>query len=169
MIILAIDPSGDFEAGKGKTGFAFVNTQNFEKSLRVMSLKASKFPNKYDYWKQIIGIVEYAHNAAATLDENFHVVIESFVVRNNGFTTGTMPETIRLIGALEFMLLERGIPYTFQTPSSVKTRFNNDVLLKYIPSLIQEGNYFKLKGHVINDHERDALRHLMFYKKYKKE
>ena len=57
---------------------------------------------------------------------------------------------------------------TFQSPSSAKTRFKDELLEKYIPELERRANgRYYLHDKQINDHMRDALKHLLFYKGYK--
>jgi hypothetical protein len=79
-----------------------------------------------------------------------------------------MPETIQFIGAIAYELDKWKIPYSFQTPSAAKTRFKDETLENHIPGFERRpnGRYY-LNGKCINDHMRDALKHLLFYKKYK--
>ena len=81
---------------------------------------------------------------------------------------GKMPETIRLIGALEFKLESHGIDCYLQTPTQAKARFKDNDLPRYIPGFEKRinGRYY-LNGKQINDHIRDALKHLLYFMKYK--
>ena len=77
-------------------------------------------------------------------------------------------ETIQLIGYLSFILEELNIPYTFQTPSQAKSRFKDTMLPVFIPNLTYKNNRYYLNNKIINDHVRDALKHLLYFNTYKK-
>lgn len=163
MYTIAIDPSGNFEEGKGHTGIA-VMLNNDISTLKTVSINAKSYDSRYEYWSAVKKFVQdYA------LEGNkVQVVIESYVTRMNGFTIGKMPETAMLIGVLAYTFDALGIPYYFQQPSSAKTRFKDELLPRYVPDLTinDQGRYY-LGTRLINDHERDALKHLLFFKKYK--
>lgn len=160
--IIAVDPSGSFNEGKGKTGLAYsLDTRD---SVEVISIEAKDYPNRHSYWNSIL-----CHILGRFPDV---VVIESFVTRANGFLIGKMPETPMLIGMLVWEFEKLGIPYVFQSPSQAKTRFKDDYLGKYIPNYevkpTARGKLYFLDGKLTNDHIRDAIKHLLYYKKYNK-
>lgn len=160
MKYIFIDPSGSFNEGKGHTGVAIMEDEDWD-SLKVYSIAADKFTTRYNYWNYIMCIIKKYSTAV--------VIIESFMIRNNGFLTGKMPETIRLIGAMEYFMDKFNVKYLFQTPSQAKARFKDDDLCKYIPEFEKRtnGKYY-LKGKMTNDHIRDALKHLLYFHKYNK-
>ena len=89
------------------------------------------------------------------------------MIRNNGYLIGKMPETILFIGALIHQLDCVKIKYIFQTPTQAKSRFKDEALSKYIPNFEKRSNgRFYLNGKQTNDHVRDALKHLLYFKKY---
>ena len=55
-----------------------------------------------------------------------------------------------------------------QTPTQAKARFKDNDLPRYIPGFEKRinGRYY-LNGKQINDHIRDALKHLLYFMKYK--
>jgi len=164
MIYIAVDPSGSFNEGKGHTGIAFMKDDDFN-TLCTISINAKKYNERHLYWKAIINtIIKIAVIGEST------VIIESFVNRQNGFTLGKMSETPLLIGALVWELEELGINYVFQTPGQAKPRFKDELLPKYIPVMskknINDKEYYYLNGKLVNDHVRDSLKHLVYYKKY---
>jgi hypothetical protein len=164
MRYVFVDPSGSFNEGKGKTGIAVMHDDDWN-NISVKDFKASDYSTRYEYWKAII---DYITLGRSVYKYETKVIIESFTIRANGFLIGKMPETILLIGAICFELDKWRIPYTFQTPSQAKTRFKDEVLVNHIPDLERKSNgRYYLKGNMVNDHIRDALRHLLFYKKYK--
>ncbi len=163
MKYIFIDPSGNFEDGKGHTGIATMIDDDWS-TLKVTSLAAKNYKTRLDYWKAIITVVQtlivVAHNNAT-------VIIESFQIRTNGFLIGKMPETIMLIGAIVWELEQVDIPYKFQTPTQAKSRFKDESLPRYIPNLeLKPNKRYYLNGKMINDHVRDALKHLLYFKRY---
>lgn len=162
-IILAIDPSGNFEAGKGHTGLAW--WYDAWENVTTLTVNAKAFTRRVDYWDAIVRHVE---NLKRSKDAgcDVHLVMEKYVTRSNGFTTGKVSETSMLIGVLTYLCEKYEIPYTMQSPSQAKTRYSDTSLCRMYDNLEQRGNRFYLNNRCINDHERDALRHLAFYKNY---
>lgn len=162
-IVLAIDPSGNFDEGKGHTGLAW-SFGDWD-AVIVRSVNAKAYKRRVDYWE---AVVKYIKDLAEkhSVANNIHVVIEKYVTRSNGFTTGKVSETAMLIGVLTYVCELNNIPYTMQTPSQVKTRYSDDALCKLFTYMESKGNRYYLGDHCTNDHERDALRHLAFYKNY---
>ena len=162
-VVLAIDPSGNFDEGKGHTGLAWC----FDawEGVNVHSINAKNFTKRVDYWR---AVVKYIDDLRAKQDagNQVHLVIEKYVTRSNGFTTGKVSETAMLIGVIIYTCERYGIPYTMQSPSQAKTRYSDELLCKIFPALEKRGTRYYLGGICTNDHERDALRHLAFYKNY---
>lgn len=165
MNYVVVDPSGSFGEGKGHTGVAYMQGDDWA-SLETLSLGAQHYRDRHHYWTMIAqNILGYASRDP----DNTIVIIESFMIRNNGFLIGSMPETIRLIGYLEYALEQNGVKYTFQTPSQAKARFKDKDLCKCIPGMSYKpnSNRYWLNGKICNDHVRDALKHLLYFKRYK--
>lgn len=162
MKILAIDPSGAFNEGKGETGY--VITIN-NKIISFGSIKAWEYVSRADYWKAIADLI--------TNNKPHVMVIEQYRVYSNQAAThiNSEMETSKLLGYLEMKALENKIPVEFQMAVSVKTRFNDKILthLGYIRR-DNRGAYYLDAQHVPN-HIVDALRHALFYdmKRRKKE
>lgn len=162
MNYIFIDPSGSFNEGKGHTGIAIISNNNWE-TLEYQSIAAKDYKSRHTYWEAIMNVIDdYIFDAA-----NVKIIIESFMIRTQGFLMGKMPETIQFIGALIFWLESQGIDYILQTPTQAKSRFKDDDLSKYIPNFEKRinGRYY-LNGHQVNDHIRDALKHLLYFMKY---
>ena len=161
MKYIFVDPSGSFNEGKGHTGIASITDNNWD-TLKYKSIAAKDYSNRHAYWWAIM-------EAIAEIGEpnEITVVIESFTIRTQGFLMGKMPETIQFIGALEFILEECDVPYSLQTPTQAKSRFKDDDLPRYIPGFEKRpnGRYY-LNGKQVNDHIRDALKHLLYFMKY---
>lgn len=164
MKYIVLDPSGNFIDGKGHTGVAVLQGEDW-KNLKSYTIYASHYETRHAYWKDILDkIVEECSTALHSI-----VIIESFMIRSSGFMLGKMPETIRLIGFLEYALEEYGIDYVFQTPSQAKSRFKETHLIKHIPNFEYRPSTqrYYLNGKICSDHARDALKHLLYYKRYK--
>lgn len=163
MNLIFVDPSGSFTEGKGHTGIACITDDNWS-TLTTTSLSASHYTNRHWYWNSIIE--EILHLRTSIEDV---VIIESFMIRTQGFLMGKMPETIQLIGALCWELEKYSINYVLQTPTQAKSRFKDDDLPRYIPGFEKRSNgRYYLDGKQVNDHIRDALKHLLYYMRYKK-
>lgn len=171
MKYIFVDPSGNFNEGKGHTGIACIEDFNWD-TLKYISITANKYKTRLDYWKAIMGYIHdnIFYGDTPSTAENTLVIIESFTIRTQGFLLGKMPETIQFIGALEFILELYNVKYVLQTPSQAKSRFKDEDLAKYIPNFEKRGNgRYYLKTKIVNDHVRDALKHLLYFMKYKKE
>lgn len=164
MKYIFIDPSGNFEDGKGHTGIVTLIDDDWS-TLKTCSINAKEYKCRLDYWTSIIGLMKKAIYLAVNSEAT--VIIESFQIRSNGFLIGKMPETVMLIGAMVWELEHMKIPYRFQTPSQAKSRFKDEKLPKYIPNLeLRPNGRYYLDNKMINDHIRDALKHLLYYKRY---
>lgn len=162
MRYIFVDPSGSFSEGKGHTGIASCD-EDFS-NLKTVSIAANKYSSRHMYWDAIL---------AAILDEHCThddiVIMESFMIRTQGFLVGKMPETIQLIGMLSWEFENYGLNYCTQTPTQAKARFKDKDLPRYIPNLeYRDNGRYYLNGKQINDHIRDALKHLLYYMKYRK-
>jgi hypothetical protein len=163
MITLAIDPSGNFTEGKGHTGIAGIEGNDWN-TVFTKSVNASDYETRFDYWTAVKKVIQdYVLEGTP-----IQIVIENYVVRANGFTTGKMPETAMLIGVLVYFCDMYKIPMYFQSPSQAKTRFRDDLIPSYLPQMkVTGGNRYYLGTKLTNDHERDALKHLLYFKRYK--
>lgn len=166
MKYVFVDPSGSYTEGKGHTGIATIIDDKWD-TLTTKSLAAKDYTERHLYWNAILKEIL---NASRTSKTGCTVIIESFQIRANGFLIGKMPETILCIGALIWELEQYNIDYVFQSPTQAKSRFKDDKLPRYIPGLErrENGRYY-LNGKMINDHIRDALKHLLYFERYGKE
>lgn len=162
--ILAIDPSGNFTDGKGKTGIAIcygdLNT------VRTHTVAAKDYMSRKDYWNGVLDWIRKLARQQESSGRKLHVVVEKFVTRNNGFTTGKMQETPMLIGCITQLCDELEVPIAFQTPSQAKKRYPDEILLTKLDQMSHVGSRWYLGTFQTNDHERDALRHMLYYINY---
>jgi hypothetical protein len=96
------------------------------------------------------------------------IVIESYRLFGHKAKEQTVSdlETAQLIGYLEMIAWKLNIPVVFQDPST-KLRHNDDVLVK-TEIIEKRGTRYFYKGNLTNLHQRDALRHDLFFNKYNK-
>lgn len=126
--ILALDPSGNFEEGKGTTGWVVMNYK--EKLIASGAIAAIHYRTKEEYYEAIIDLINKNYNKYR--DGGFIVVMEDYVLyRDKAITqTNSKMETCRLLGILQYHCWLYKIPYTMQLAASVKHRWSNELLLR---------------------------------------
>lgn len=148
--ILAIDPSGNFNEGKGTTGWALLSS---DKTIISCGQKlAEHYDNKFDYWNSVLDLIR-----------NFkidYVVIEDFLLYEESSKTQIYSrfETPKLIGLLESLCNEMHIPYILQRAVDVKKRWSDEILVNknYVQKV---NNRYFAGGVMVSEHIRDAIRH----------
>lgn len=153
--VIAIDPSGNYNEGKGTTGYiAFNLTDTGYEFEEVGHIKAENYGSKLEYW------TAHEHLLDADL-----VIIEDYRLYNHKGAKSSMQsysqmETPRLIGILEYLAHQKGIEVKFQMASEIFA-FKEDILMAR-GDLSMVGNRYKLKGGLtINNHERSAYKHFL--------
>ncbi len=154
MKILAIDPSGSFEEGKGQTGWVIIEDN---KLISFGIIKAKNFETKYGYWE--------AHSELISNIIPDHVVMEQYRLYGSKAKSqiNSEMETSKLLGYLEMNLHTLNIKHTLQSAVSAKSRFTDEILV-YKGYITKDGggryyvNGVNVAGHVI-----DALRHALFF------
>lgn len=156
MKILAFDPSGNYNEGKGTTGFAL--SLDMFPAHKLGDIKASDYDSRQGYW--------FAHKELIEQQFPDVCVIESYRLfgHKSKEQIGSSLETPQLIGYLEMLCYEMNIPVIYQDPST-KQRHSDDILVK-TGVIEKRGNKFYYHGELTNLHMRDALRHELYYKKY---
>jgi hypothetical protein len=155
MKILAFDPSGNYDEGKGKTGFALA-LDGFPPA-KLGQINAIDFTSRQTYWFQHRVLIEQ------TLPDV--CVVESYRLfgHKSKQQIGSSLETPQLIGYIEMVCFELGIPVVYQDPST-KQRHSDEVLLK-VGIIEKKGGKLYYKGELTSLHMRDALRHAMYYQR----
>ena len=153
-LVLSLDPSGNFVDGKGHTGLVLAEVAD-DFTFNVIfkdTIRADKFDNRAEYWR--------ANMDALDPDLDL-VIIEDFMLYphiNQGFS---YMETPRLLGILEMQAELFDIPAVFQRATNIAA-WNEDVLIGRGILEKRKGRYWH-KGKIYNDHERSALKHLVFW------
>lgn len=163
--ILALDPSGNFNEGKGTTGWCLFNTvQN--SVANVGSLQASDYKQMETYWNQHLILIE---KYIKKYKKDLIIVIEDYLLYESKIKTQihSRMETPKLIGVLQYYCYKENIPYAMQMASEVKNRWNDKILL-YKKYITEKGKHFYLpNGIILNRHNKDAIRHAIHYNIFK--
>lgn len=157
MRILAFDPSGNFEEGKGTTGWAFKT----EGTSKLGEIRAKDFKRVEEYWHEHLKIIRRWNPT--------HVVIEGYRLYNHrgqaaSSQANSTLETPQLIGLIKYYCWVMGIELIVQYATQVKSRWSDKVLQNM--GILDSKNRFD--GKVTNNHKRDALRHLLHFERYGK-
>ncbi len=168
-VLIAIDPSGNFEEGKGTTGIAvFVHGE----LLGTTVLSASDYDTAEHYWYSHSTAIRALSSVHMTEGEKYEdvveVVCESYKLQKQKAIqqSGSWLETPQLIGYMRVAVAQNNIPFIFQDPP-IKTRFNDSVLEK-LGVVEKRGRSYFRNDLPITMHERDAIRHGMYYIRYGK-
>lgn len=156
MKILTFDPSGSFHEGKGTTGWSLF----FNKELITFGeISAKGFSSKVEYF--------IAHEQLIGSYEPDIVVIESYKLFGHKAKqqSGSSLETPQLIGNMEVVCHKMGIKVVFQDPSQ-KIRVADDILTR-MGVFEKKGRSYYCQNKITNLHIRDAIRHGIFYIRYK--
>jgi hypothetical protein len=165
MRVLAFDPSGNFSSreGKGSTGWALLIDGEVKDFGEI---SAEDYVSAEAYW--------YAHvNLMKNLDihevRNDRVVIESYKLQPGKamVQSWSAMETPQLIGFMRMYLWEECIPVIFQDPKD-KARVADDILVRAGVFELKGKKHYCL-GRSTNLHMRDAIRHGIFYHRYRKD
>lgn len=159
--ILAIDPSGNFEEGKGTTGTCFFSAiENRVKQLK--DIHASAYDTKEEYWQAHLKYI------AQLLEEyaDVFVVIEDFTLdpRRAMQQSHSKMETPKLIGILQLYCKQHSIPYKMQRAVEVKNRWA-DHILEYKKYITKRNRMYYLPDETkpMSRHCKDAIRHAVHF------
>lgn len=157
MRVLCLDPSGNFKEGEGITGWALFEDGKLRSFGRVDS---NEYGRQESYWYGVHFLIkQYKPDV---------VVCESYRLFGHKANQqiGSAMETPQLIGYLRMVCWAHGIEFVFQDPQN-KIRFNDEILVK-MGILEKKGNRYYCMGKPTVDHERDAIRHGLYYFRYRK-
>ena len=162
--IFALDPSGNYNEGKGTTGYCIFNIEE-NKIVEVGFLSANNHSSMEAYWRAHISLLDQVEKQYGPI----LVVIEDYLLYANKKDNqiNSRFETPKLIGTLQYHCFMNNINYIMQTASEVKNRWADDILVhkKYI---IKKGQGHALPdGLSINRHVKDSIRHAVHAAKFK--
>ena len=122
MKILCIDPSGNYNEGKGTTGWSLLN-ENIN-IIACGQLLASEYKSKEEYWNNVIKLIINMNPDTIVLEDFLLYAHKSNNQINSRF------ETPKLIGLIEMYAWENKIPIHLQRAVDVKNRWTDDILVK---------------------------------------
>jgi hypothetical protein len=157
MKILCFDPSGEHgESGNGTTGFSIFKNKEL---VLFSELKSSDYPTKEDYFQ--------AHETKILAVNPDIIVCESFKLFGHKAKqqSGSSLKTAQLVGYIEMIAFKNNIEFVLQDPSQ-KVRVADDILTR-MGVFEKKGNKYYCQGKQTNLHMRDAIRHGIFYIRYK--
>lgn len=161
--ILALDPSGNYNEGKGTTGWCLFDVVK-NTVEKTGAISAEDYISMERYWYQHLLLLDLFKNGDTI------IVMEDYFLYNHkkDCQVNSRMETPKLIGAMQLHCWELGIPYDMQTAAEVKTRWT-DKILEHKGYVALKGNRTYVNGVSINRHSKDAIRHAVHYSQFKLE
>lgn len=159
--ILAIDPSGNFEEGKGTTGTCLFNAEE-NRVEYVKNIHARQYNTKEEYWQAHVNYIDIVlHNYPDTI-----VIIEDFTLdpRRAMQQSHSKMETPKIIGIIQLYCKQNNIPYKMQRAVEVKNRWA-DHILEFKKYIVKNKRMYYLPNNArpISRHCKDAIRHAAHY------
>lgn len=158
--ILALDPSGNFNEGKGTTGYCIYNTTSDKHDIYCNSISSKNFSTQLQYWEEHTKLI----SDCAKKYKSLVVVIEDYILYKDKASTqiNSAMETSRLLGILQFHCYKKRLPVVFQLASAVKHRWADEVL-QHKRLIKKEKDSWYAGNYSIDRHAKDALRHAIHY------
>jgi len=166
--ILALDPSGAFEEGKGCTGWVLTKANG--DLMRAGKIDAVEYPCPEEYWNEHVDLIDEMYDKYG---KDLLIVAEDYILYPGKADAQSYSklETSRLIGIIQITCYNSHIPLEFQRAVEIKTRWQNTVLInegllklgKYrTPFIKKDNDWVKINKHIL-----DAYRHAMHYTRFK--
>lgn len=169
--ILAIDPSGSFEEGKGTTGWCLFNSITKE-VLQIGEICAAHFTRSELYWAAHTALVLQQHQKYIN---NLTIVCEDYILYANKANSqiNSRMETPKLIAIIQNFAYTLELPFKLQLAALVAKRWNDEIL-EYKGYIQKYGKRSYVLNHVdykhnLSQHERDAIRHALHYSYFGKD
>lgn len=160
--IFALDPSGNWNEGKGTTGWVLMDWN--ENLLERGYIAAIDYRCPEEYWDAHLDLIYKYNNKYRG---NLIIVMEEYVLyRDRSMDqTNSKMETCRLLGLLQWQCWKLQQPYSMQLAASVKQRWADDLLLREGILERRDNKLIHRKSNksVSLIHTRDAFRHAMHY------
>jgi hypothetical protein len=163
--LLAQDPSGNFNEGKGTTGWCLFDCEKI-KVISTGFINAKDFKCQEDYWNaHLILISAHCLKGIGLLVEDYLL----YSTKTNEQILSRM-ETPKVIGVIEHFAWQNEIICHKQLASEVKQRWT-DQILEHEGIIERKGRYYTLPDNKIalNRHCKDAIRHATHFTFFKNE
>ena len=164
VLIVALDPSGNFTEGNGTTGICELDGVN----ISVDDIQANKYKQAEEYWRAHI----YYLKMALKFNPDMEVVMEGYRLYGHKSDTqvNSTLETPQLIGVIRYWCYANNVPLKIQFAVEVKNRWSDSVLeKKRIIEKVNGRRKLISSGQWLNNHKTDALRHALHYQRYGRE
>lgn len=161
--ILALDPSGNFEEGKGTTGCCLFSADKKD-IISTWTIKATDYNSKEAYWNAHIECIR----KFTLLYNNLIIVMEDFTLNPKRALqqSHSKMETPKLIGAIQLACAENNWPIKMQLPVEAKSRWPDSFLeRKHILKRLNRG-HATMAGQIVSRHEKDAVRHAVHFNSF---
>lgn len=183
-MIIGIDPSGNFNEGKGTTGICLLQsgTTNI---LWTDEIKAKDFNSPYGYWREHIHIINkfstnvikactwkplehspedpleiFEHELKAVSMEDYLLYADKSSAQIN-----SKFETVQLIGLIKYHCWETNVPLAMRNAGQVKKRWSNKIL-EHKGYIVKCGRGWATASNPnqrISRHVLDSIRHAVHY------
>ena len=161
--VLAFDPSGAYDEGKGTTGWCVMHCKT-NTVLEVGSIRALDYPTRMEYWDAHCQLIrectkKYGMRLAVTAEDYILYKNKAESQINSSF------ETSRLLGVVEHYCWQYAIPFYIRKAVVVMQRWTDDILIyKHIIYRIASARFVKCRDtKCLCEHEVDAIRHATHY------
>ena len=164
--ILSLDPSGSFKEGKGCTGWSVMDVKANHISL-VGNIFAKDYPCMEGYWNAHLKIIDEFNKR---YKGRLCIVMEDYLLYSHRAESqiNSRMETPKVIGVIQHHCFTNKIPYYMQMASSVKNRWNNEIL-HYKGYIATKSRRYVLphNNKLINKHVLDSIRHAVHFHTFK--
>lgn len=156
--ILALDPSGNWQEGKGTTGICLLTVST--KHKRVHTISAKDYDSPEAYWDAHIKYIA----SVVRNHKNIILVIEDYLLYASKASNqiNSRMETPKLIGIIQHYCHNNHIPYYMEPAAAVKTRWTN-AILEHKHYITRKKNAWYIEDTRLCKHEMDAIRHAIHF------
>ena len=159
--LLSLDPSGNFDEGKGSTGWCAGTDKNIEAAGII---RATDYPTQMRYWEAVITkIHEYTSQGYDVVCEDYRLYAASAKAQINSNL-----ETPQLIGVIKYYCYTHNVKLHLEMAIEVKHRWSNEILVEYGYISKLGHSYVTPHGIKVGSHSLDALRHYYHYQHFKR-
>ena len=162
VLIIALDPSGNYSEGNGTTGICTLDGDK----AQVSDIHAGGFDSAEAYWD---AHVKYLDSCRFWDNNGIEVVMEGYRLYGHKSATqiNSTLETPQLIGVIKYWCYANKVPLKIQFAADVKNRWSDKLLEKLgVIEIVNRRRKLSSSGQWLNNHKTDALRHALHYEKY---
>lgn len=164
--ILALDPSGSFNEGKGTTGYCILEI-TADRITITGNILAKNYLKIESYWQAHINLIDKYRKKYG---KRLIIVMEDYILYKHKAQsqTNSRMETSKLISIIQYHCFIYNISYHMQLAAEVKNRWSDEIL-HYKGYLIKHKNKLVLPHSQIyvDHHCKDAIRHAVHYGTFK--